>query len=117
MPKYNFPSKVYLVVLDKEPNSEEAAHSPLNPSYIHHMDRTILKIFHKKEDAIDYAVEYVTDFFGVDVEEEWGDDDSDNESMMNEFWFDGQGYVDLREDEESNLINDIRLHIMVEDVE
>ena len=122
MPKYYFPSKVYLVVLDNEPNSEERAHSDnmrwtgteLEPS--NHMDRTILKIFYKKEDAIEYTVEYAKNALGFDVEEEYGDDDdSDNDSFMDRFWFNGEGY--LKEDEESNLINDIRLHIMVEDVE
>ena len=117
MPK----SRVHIVLLDEEPNSDERAHSDnmrwagtgLEPS--NHMNRQILEIFHKREDAIEYAIEYAKANFGFDVEGELGDDDdSDNDSFMDGYWFNGEGY--LKEDECDNS-NDIRLHIMVWDVE
>ena len=112
------PSQVYIVLLDEEPSCGVVAHAAnmrwtgteLGPP--DHMNRQILEIFHKREGAIEYAIEYTKDNFDHDVEEDMDDDDN-TDSFMEGYWFDGEGF--LKESEYDNS-NDIRLHIMVWDV-
>ena len=113
----SLPSKVYLVLLDEEPNASEQAHAEnmrwtgteLGPS--EHINREILGIFYKKEDAVEYAHNYALDHYDFDSSENWIDE---NDDYDDDFWFNGEGY--LIEDEESNLQNDIRLHITVKEI-
>ena len=113
----SLPSEVYLVLLDEEPNCSERAHAnnrrwtgtELGPS--EHSNREILGIFYAKEDAIEFAHYYALDHYDFDSSEGNVDDDDEYDDY---FWFDGEGY--LEEDEESNLQNDIRLHITVKEV-
>ena len=113
----SLPNEVYLVLLDEEPNCSERAQAEnmrwigteLGPS--EHINREILGIFYTKEDAIEYAHEYALNHYDFDSTE--GNDDDDDE-YDDWFWFDGEGY--LEENEESNLQNDIRLHITVKAV-
>ena len=97
----SLPSKVYLVLLDEE---TEQAHAE-------NLRWEILGIFYKKEDAIEYAHNYALDHYDFDSSEGNIDEDDDYDDY---FWFNGEGY--LIEDEESNLQNDIRLHITVKEI-
>ena len=88
----SLPSKVYLVLLDEE---TEQAHAE-------NLRWEILGIFYKKEDAIEYAHNYALDYYDFDSSE------------SKYIWFNGEGY--LKEDEESNPQNNIRLYITVKEI-
>ena len=101
----SLPSKVYLVLLDEE---TEQAHAE-------NLRWEILGIFYKKEDAIEYAHNYALDHYDFDSSEDNIDENDDYyDDYYDDFWFNGEGY--LIEDEESNLQNDIRLHITVKEI-
>ena len=106
---------MYVVILDEEPNCGVVAHAEnmrRTGTLPDHMNREILGIFYKQDSAIEYAIEYAKDNYRHDVLEGL-DSDDDYDSFMDEYWFDGEGY--LKEAYDNS--NDIRLHIMVKDVE